>query len=59
LDQLREFAAEFDAERVLLHVNTEAGYFNPVQWKNYKQTAQELLHYWKMHFEFFGEEETS
>lgn len=57
LHQLRQFAAEFDAELVLLHVNPEVGYFNPDQWINYKKTAEELLDYEKMHFEFFGEED--
>lgn len=57
LHQLRQFAAEFDAELVLLHVNPEVGYFDPEQWKNYKKTAEELLDYDKMHFEFFGEED--
>ncbi len=57
LNQLRDFAAHFEAELVLLHVNPEAGYFDPEHIKNYKKIAEDLLAYDNMHFEFFGEED--
>ncbi|NNC95663.1 MAG: universal stress protein [Chitinophagales bacterium] len=57
INSLASFAGHFDAEIVVVHINSEPQYFDSSRWTNFQRMVNDAYDYENMRFEFLNHED--